>query len=477
MNARIYCRVSTTEQAEEGFSIAQQRRACRQFCRSQGWDIADEYTDEGFSAKDTDRPALQRLLEDVEQNDIVVVWRLDRLTRSVLDLHQLMQRLQHDGALFRSVTEPYDTTTAIGRLFVTLVAALAQWERENLGERVREGMTEMVRQGKWHGGPRPYGYRPENGTLKLVPEEAAIVKEIFKRYSSGEGTITLATYLNDRGLHTTNGNRWTQFALSYLLRNPIYTGRMGFRKVKPQGTRKIRTPENTVYSKKVFEELVSDELFERVQELMEHRKIGKVRTRGNIYPLSGVLYCGKCGGRMSGRSQKDKARKTPIRRFYYACQNRFRLRTCDMPMMNQERIEHAFLSALEYATSSEELTAALDTSAPETETQNLEALRQEMRVLARRKARWYDAFEGGAIDVETLKERTAALVFREAEIQKELGELERETPEVDIEGILSRVSSLPQVWRDMEPTERKVWVHELFTRITVNESGTVDIEF
>src|SRR5690606_29628492 len=134
-----------------------------------------------------------------------------------LDLHQLMQALEHKGALFRSVTEPYDTTTAIGRLFVTLVAALAQWERENLGERVREGMTEMVRQGNWHGGPTPYGYDNEEKALILNEAQAAIVREVFEKYVSGASSREIALDLNRRGLRTQHGAQWTGSTIIYMI--------------------------------------------------------------------------------------------------------------------------------------------------------------------------------------------------------------------------------------------------------------------
>src|SRR5690606_15009650 len=117
--------------------------------------------EEGKSAKDTNRPELQRMLSDAQDGryDVVLVYRLDRMTRSVMDLYELLRTFEIYNIKFKSATEIYDTTTAMGKLFITIVAALAQWERENLSERVRFGMEELVRSGKWHGGPVPYGYR------------------------------------------------------------------------------------------------------------------------------------------------------------------------------------------------------------------------------------------------------------------------------------------------------------------------------
>jgi DNA invertase Pin-like site-specific DNA recombinase len=137
--ALLYCRVSTQEQATEGYSLDAQERQLRAFCESQGWTVGARYIVEGASGGRLGRPQLQAMLQDLEAHRFpepcVVVWRLDRLTRSVADLYTLLATFERLGAAFRSSTEPYDTASAIGRLFVTLVAALAQWKRDNLMER------------------------------------------------------------------------------------------------------------------------------------------------------------------------------------------------------------------------------------------------------------------------------------------------------------------------------------------------------
>ncbi|GMA60849.1 hypothetical protein GCM10025859_12890 [Alicyclobacillus fastidiosus] len=156
MRTAIYTRVSTDQQAEDGFSLDAQLSRLHSYCHSQGWSVAAVYTDEGRSGKDMQRPALTQLLDDVKHRkfDVVLVYKLDRLTRSVRDLDELLSIFNAYGVGFKSATEVYDTTSATGRLFLHLVASLAQWERETIAERTRVGQEQMTYEGKWSGGAR-----------------------------------------------------------------------------------------------------------------------------------------------------------------------------------------------------------------------------------------------------------------------------------------------------------------------------------
>ncbi|WP_313490544.1 recombinase family protein [Exiguobacterium sp.] len=143
----LYIPVSTEEQAAEGYSISWQRERLKAFCVVQNWETIKFYVDEGISGRSTERPALMKMMKDMENGliDVLLVYRLDRLTRSVRDLHNILDFLEKHNCQFRSATEIYDTSTAMGRMFITIVAAIAEWESANLGERERLGQIEKVR--------------------------------------------------------------------------------------------------------------------------------------------------------------------------------------------------------------------------------------------------------------------------------------------------------------------------------------------
>src|SRR5690606_28162321 len=212
LKVAVYIRVSTQMQVEEGYSLAAQKERLKAFAYSQGWEIVQYYVDEGVSAKDLNRPELQRMLKDMKAKlfDIVLVYKLDRLTRSVIDLDKLLTEFNKYDVKFKSSTEIYDTTTATGRLFIRLVASMAQWERENLSERVSFGMEQKAKEGKWVINVPPFGYdRTTEGYLEIIEHEAVIVKRIYKMYLSGKyGIAKIAKFLNENNLLTKSGSYW-----------------------------------------------------------------------------------------------------------------------------------------------------------------------------------------------------------------------------------------------------------------------------
>jgi site-specific DNA recombinase len=298
-----YDRVSTDEQARQGYSIDSQKELNQKFIESQNWEHLNSYVDDGYSAKDLNRPAVQRLVKDAKDHkfDVVVFYKLDRLVRSVSDLDKLLKIFDANNIGIRSVTEPFDTTTAMGRFLITLVAAIAQWERETISERVVVNMQKKASLGERNGGRAPFGYRLKEGELVVFEEEAKLVREMYRLYINGHGVRSIALYLNQFGVSKEIRT------LGRMLDNPVYAG-----KIRWANNSKL---ESIVSDDIMHTPIIDQETFEQVQLLRNKRTMeGKKAT--SPYHFSGVLRCARCGSPLSGYYKKARGTK------HYLCINK-----------------------------------------------------------------------------------------------------------------------------------------------------------
>jgi site-specific DNA recombinase len=213
MKSRVavgYIRVSTTKQDESGLSLEEQKRRIEAWAVAQDLKLEQVYEDGAESAKNLDRPEVQELLRRVVAGEIshVIVYKLDRLTRSVRDLYELITVFQRHNVAFCSVTESLDTSSAIGRAMVGLIGVFAQWERETIAERTIMALSAKRRRGERLGGHRPFGWKTKG--KKLVPdeEEQAVLKAILKGVAEGRGYSEIAGILNRKGIQPARGKKW-----------------------------------------------------------------------------------------------------------------------------------------------------------------------------------------------------------------------------------------------------------------------------
>ena len=239
----IYTRKSSEEGLEQDFnSLDAQHEACAAYIKSQaseGWKLVrDRYDDGGISGGTLERPGLQRLLADIAAGhiDIVVVYKVDRLTRSLLDFAKLVEAFDKAGSSFVSITQSFNTTTSMGRLTLNMLLSFAQFEREVTAERIRDKIAQSKARGMWMGGTPPIGYRPDGRSLAIIEEDAAIVRHIFSRYAELGNVRLLAAELEETGIRSPGRNAGTGRAfgnrpfsrgqLYKILSNPSYIGRI-----------------------------------------------------------------------------------------------------------------------------------------------------------------------------------------------------------------------------------------------------------
>lgn len=227
MKVAIYLRVSTTEQAEEGFSIAAQKERLKAYIQSQGWTLASVYEDGGYSGGTINRPSFNKLRDDMrlKQFDLILVYKLDRLSRNMRDLSNLVHEMDESGVYFKSATEPFDTTTPAGKLIFNMLGSVAEFERGMIAERVKMGMMQKAKEGKGLlGFNHPYGYDYHNGTLTINEVEADVTRSIFAMYLTGSSLSAIADQLNSRGIRTKNTRSWSKQTVLNVLSNPLYAG-------------------------------------------------------------------------------------------------------------------------------------------------------------------------------------------------------------------------------------------------------------
>jgi len=221
----VYTRVSTEDQAKEGFSLDAQRDRLEAYCKARAWTISRCYVDDGHSGRDARRPAYQQMMTDRDGWDTLLVIKMDRIHRNSRNFMEMMELLQEWGKNFVSATESFDTSTAMGRFVMDIIQRIAQLESEQIGERVYMGMSQKARKGPGTlGFATPFGYEARAGRLVPVPAEAKVVQEMFERCLAGETTERIASALNRRGVPAKRSGRWNHARVLYILHNPLYAG-------------------------------------------------------------------------------------------------------------------------------------------------------------------------------------------------------------------------------------------------------------
>lgn len=257
IKAGLYIRVSSKQQADEGYSLEAQERKLKAYCELQGFTIGDIYKDEGISGKKVNRPELQRLMSDIRTGRIqkVIVVKLDRISRNTRDLLNIVDELNKTNTAFICINDNIDTSTATGKMFLTILSAVAQFESDITKERTLTAKEELSRQGKFAGGNISYGYDYDKDTKEFTinEQEASIVERIFTQCLEGKSANRIANDLNSDSISTKRGNKWYAQQVLDILNNRFYTGRLEW-----EG---IITPSH-------HEAIISERQFNKVQKVL-----------------------------------------------------------------------------------------------------------------------------------------------------------------------------------------------------------------
>ena len=400
-----YVRVSTREQMEHGYSIDEQTARLKAYCKAMQWKITKVYTDGGYSGANTNRPALQDLITASQSGsiDAVVVYKLDRLSRSQKDTLALIEGFLDNGVAFISMTESFDTSTPFGRATVGILSCFAQLERENIKERTAIGKEARAKEGKFHGGNMPIGYDYKDGKLVVNPIEAMQIKELHELYQQGESFRSIREIFRKKG-YTHKYGQWEVYRITHTIQNPLYCGY-----VKYNGS---------IY-KGEHEPIITEECFERSR-LVHEGKQGTRQTHLGRSMLGGLLFCARCGARY-GITYTGKYN-------YYCCYSRRKISPhmvkdpdCQNKSWRKEKLEQIVLD--EIAKLENEPLNAPDQNENEAK---IPLILAEIEKTDKAKGRIMDLYASGLFEMSELEGKIRPLNDQKAKLTAELERLRTE---------------------------------------------------
>ncbi|MFH1022101.1 MAG: recombinase family protein [Planctomycetota bacterium] len=472
----FYTRISTDEDHQK-YSLDAQKDRLEAFCKSQyddDWSLFKIYRDTE-SGTHMNRPGLEEMLYDASSKafNVLLVFRVDRLSRKVRELAQMVDDLTKNGVVLKSITEPFDTANAAGKMMLQMLGVFAEFEHATIIERTKVGMEKKAKGGNYVGGSVPYGYRlePEKGLI-IHEEEAVIIRKMFKMYSFGmEGASSICTDLNDAGYRNRAGKKWGRRVVLYMLKNPIYLGKIRWREILYEGH---HVP------------LVSKDLFEKAQKVLQDRNEeskGRQMHNNDNRLLTGVMRCAKCKSHMFGGGARRNGRYIP----YYVCSKRFNLHECDQDYIRADILESAVIQDIQtmfqdetfMARVREEANRRLGTEKPDVEKEisRVDSLMTKTQAAV---DRYFEAFEAGTLKAELCNEKVQSLQTRLAELAVERRNLEERLgrlglPAVDREFLRKMVADFETVMESEDNVKKKNLLRHLVKKVLIHDRRTVEI--
>lgn len=335
--AALYIRVSTRWQVD-GDSLPMQRDELPKYVQyALGISDYEIFEDAGYSAKNTDRPAYQSMMSRVRAGEFthIVVWKLDRISRNLLDFAGMYAELKRLGVVFISKNEQFDTSTAIGEAMLKIILVFAELERNMTSERVSSIMINRAQNGQWNGGRIPFGYRYDKNTMEfsIDEEEAATVRLIYEKYEEVKSLLKVATFLNENGITPRSGIPWNPTTVSIILKSPFYTGtyRYNFRdESKSSGEKKKET--EWIFVEDHHPAIIEAARQKAVIKMLEDNdrvvNLHKSYERKNVHIFAGLLTCCACGSQFQATIDRPRA-KGGWRPSIYLCSRHRRFKDCD----------------------------------------------------------------------------------------------------------------------------------------------------
>ncbi|WP_108672469.1 recombinase family protein [Peribacillus acanthi] len=499
----IYARVSTVEQADEGYSIDEQVRILREWCDRYGYEVYKEYVDRGISGKNIDgRPALKQLISDSNNKkfDIVIVWKINRLSRDILDTLRVVKNFKQNGITFKSYSENFETETHQGEMFFQMMAVLAEFERKQISENVKLGMIARAREGSWNGG-QVLGYdtveisneNKKRKSTKLVinEKEAQTVRRIFQLYLDGNGYKSIANTVNHEGHRSKKNNHFSINAIRTILTNPIYAGYIRYN-VRRDWSEKRR---NNINPSPVIERgnhtpILSEDTWNKAKAILEKRTGKPNRVHSGEYPLTGLLKCPVCGaGMVLGRTTNKNKDGTKKVLEYYVC-GTWKNKGTAACNSNSIRVDYAdkyVLDKISHFANTDELIKDVVDRINNGDKDQMAPVQKEYQIIIKsleginsKKDKVLELFEDGVLSKSELVDRLAKINDEKQVLEDRLKPLEKQLNqsnqvEISVKVVKEVMTNFEKVYKDTITTEQKKHLLQLLiSSITIKDRKKID---
>lgn len=461
--AALYIRVSTLEQAQEGYSVGEQKERLIAYCKAKDWLIADIYVDGGYTGSNINRPGIQKLIAETDKFDLVLVYKLDRLSRSQRDTLYLIEEVfRPNNVDFISMQESFDTSTPFGKAMIGLLAVFAQLEREQIKERTWMGRVARAKTGLYHGGGYiPIGYEYEDGKLIINPYEAEQVRKIFEWYLAGSSLKAITDRLHDEGYTNkySSYNSWS--SVRNILGNETYTGTLHF---------------GDIVVEHAHEAIISEEQYKSAQILRGKRQ---EQYGSNAFQskhlLTGLLFCGNCGARYYLRNTGKYS--------YYACYSRTKQMksmvkdpNCMNKIWKAQDLEPIIDAKIRELLQSPEMAAEIksDKPKPVPVSKNTD-IEKRIREVDKQISKFMELYQHDDIPPELLGDRINKLYAERTALQASLTPTqEPDTMPFDL--VEELLSDAAQVWDFADEAQKRRIMQSLISRIVLTDDD-VEIEW
>lgn len=340
--AALYVRVSTRYQVDKD-SLPFQRKKLKEYCNFLDIKKYIIFEDDGYSAKNTERPQFQEMMARIRAGEFshLIVWKVDRISRNLLDFSSMYQELKNYRVTFISMNEQFDTSTAIGEAMLKIILVFAELERNMTSERVTSIMLDRAEQGLWNGARMPVGFQWNSETKfpEPDPKEAKIVRLIYDKYEEWTSCTKIARYLNTNNIKGKRGGQWTSKLIRDIIRNPFYIGTYRYN-MRESGRGRKKPESEWIIRENNHPGIISKQQFDKCNQIMDKNRkshdTSDMRERKFVHIFSGRLICGSCGASMI--ASKDRARANGWQPSMYRCSHRYMLNCDNARVLNEASI-------------------------------------------------------------------------------------------------------------------------------------------